>query len=101
MPDKVNEMKIQFKSLLYTLLIMFSSLTMAATEKPADQAAPCTEGLTQHHAGPPGKGVDHFERVNCNRAEIAAFERSTSDRSKDASRSGMTVKPGYTRLPKH
>ena len=97
-------MKTLLKTLLYTLLIMFASQSMAAAARPADQAAPCTEGLTRHHAGPPGKGSDHFERINCNRAEIAAFERSTGVASKAASMSGhenMAGAPGYSRLPKH
>jgi len=97
-------MKTLLKTLLYTLIIMFTSQTMAAASGSADQAAPCIEGITQHHAGPPGKGVDRFVRNDCNRAEIAAFERSTTVMAKTASNGGhenMTGQPGNSRLPKH
>lgn len=93
-PAKVIEMKNLLTILFYTTLILFSSLSMAAVERPTDQAASCTEGITKHHAGPPGKGIVHYGRKDCRRVDIAAFERSKADATRDVAAGDHEVKIG-------
>ena len=97
-------MKNLLKTLIYSILILFSSMSMAAAERPADQAAACDEGISKHHAGPPGKGILHYGREDCRQAEIAAFERSTADNPKvivEDEHEVMIGKPGHNRTQKN